>query len=192
MSAQRCSFLGFLGLTILSAGLLVFASPAHAQTRKKSISISGVRQNFRNPPSYSTSGGTLGGRGEWAKQNWLIIDVDKDPDTHGCQVSGQEQSERGIVYFMCDPKRPGVTLPTPRGTRRWEFVVKQNESAEKMTSDCMVKELLAPWGDADEMNVVRKTIYTFHARIAKQFRVGNVFLVGDAAHLTPPFAGQGS
>jgi len=38
---------------------------------------------------------------------------------------------------------------------------------------------------------VRKTLYTFHARIAETWRVDRVFLAGDAAHLTPPFAGQG-
>ena len=33
--------------------------------------------------------------------------------------------------------------------------------------------------------------YVFRARIASTFRVGPVFLLGDAAHLTPPFIGQG-
>jgi 3-(3-hydroxy-phenyl)propionate hydroxylase len=44
---------------------------------------------------------------------------------------------------------------------------------------------------ADELNVVRVAEYTFRAKIANQWRRGNVFLLGDAAHLTPPFIGQG-
>ena len=39
--------------------------------------------------------------------------------------------------------------------------------------------------------MIRVTEYTFSAQIADRWRRGNVFLLGDAAHLTPPFIGQG-
>lgn len=118
--------------------------------------------------------------GQTYKQDWLILDVANDP-----------VKDRRDIRFLCDPDRPAVTLPTPDNTRRWEFVVKGNETNEQVCSDEFVRELLKPWGDIDDMDITRKTVYTFHAVQAKEFKKGNIFLVGDAAHLTPPFAGQG-
>ena len=60
-----------------------------------------------------------------------------------------------------------------------------------MESDARVSELLAPWGGPSAMTIERKAVYRFHARTADAFRKGRVFLAGDAAHITPPFAGQG-
>lgn len=113
-------------------------------------------------------------------QDWLVVDVKNDP-----------VKDRSFMQFMCDPNRPGVTLPTPNGSRRWEFVVKKNEHKSFINSESSIRELLRPWGNIDDMEITRKSVYTFHAVVADQFRIGNVFLLGDAAHLTPPFAGQG-
>ena len=38
---------------------------------------------------------------------------------------------------------------------------------------------------------MRLAEYTFRARLADSWRDRRVFLLGDAAHLTPPFIGQG-
>ena len=57
-----------------------------------------------------------------------------------------------------------------------------------------LRPLIAPW-TADvansDLTLLRVTEYTFRAQIADRWRRGNVFILGDAAHLTPPFIGQG-
>ena len=65
------------------------------------------------------------------------------------------------------------------------------ETHDEVLEFDVVQELLRPYREIAAKDIVRKTIYTFHARIADQFRVGRILLAGDAAHLTPPFAGQG-
>lgn len=53
------------------------------------------------------------------------------------------------------------------------------------------RDLLAASGPDADAPVVRRQVYTFHARVADKWRSRRIFLAGDAAHLSPPFAGQG-
>jgi 3-(3-hydroxy-phenyl)propionate hydroxylase len=44
---------------------------------------------------------------------------------------------------------------------------------------------------SERREVVRRTVYTFHALLAERWRARRCFLLGDAAHMMPPFAGAG-
>jgi 3-(3-hydroxy-phenyl)propionate hydroxylase len=122
-------------------------------------------------------GSTLGG--STYDKRWLIIDL----------ASTKERLRQTRV--VCDPGRPFLTLPGPAGVRRYEFMLHDDETDEVAASPEFVRELLAANGpDADEPTV-RRQVYAFHARIADKWKEGRVFLAGDAAHLSPPFAGQG-
>jgi len=118
-------------------------------------------------------------RGKTYGEDWIVIDALKDP-----------RPDR-VVEFICHPKRSSVSLPAPHGGRRWEFKLLPGETHEEALSDSTLQELLKDWGNIEDMDIERKVVYTFNARIAERFKEGNVFLLGDAAHLTPPFAGQG-
>jgi 3-(3-hydroxy-phenyl)propionate hydroxylase len=54
-----------------------------------------------------------------------------------------------------------------------------------------IRDLLAPWITDEDVEVERAVVYTFHARTAACWRAGRVLLAGDAAHVMPPFVGQG-
>ncbi len=118
--------------------------------------------------------------GDRLPQKWLVIDT---VDPH---LTGEPECR-----FFCDPQRPGMTLVRPGGERRWEWMLLPGESDEEMLDDSRIRELLAPHTDAAGVDIYRKCVYGFSAVVAERFSEGRVFLAGDAAHMTPPFAGQG-
>ena len=112
-------------------------------------------------------------------QDWLIVDaLDVPNPVDHCE-------------FICDPRRPTPHMVAPGGRQRWEFMLKPGERPEEMERPESVRRLLAPWCDVDQIRVERTAVYRFQAREARVFSAGRCFLAGDAAHVTPPFAGQG-
>lgn len=110
---------------------------------------------------------------------WLVVDTDQDDDPFW----------QTRVY--CDARRPVVEVPGPHRTRRFEFMLRPDETEEQVLSPQSLHTLLRPFKGDAPVSIVRKTVYTFHARVAERWQVGRVLLAGDAAHLTPPYAGQG-
>ena len=118
-------------------------------------------------------------KGQTYAEDWLVVDAfgAQNPIDH--------------VEFLCNHRRPTPHMTAPGGRERWEFMLQPGETRADMESDARVSELLAPWGGPTAMTIERKAVYRFHARTAKAFCKGRVFLAGDAAHVTPPFVGQG-
>ena len=114
--------------------------------------------------------------------DWLIADtVPKDPALLA-----------GVNLQRCDPARPTTLVSGGPGRRRWEWMLLPGETAEQVEEPQFVWDLLARSGIAPgEVTLERHTVYTFRARWAERWREGRVLLAGDAAHLMPPFAGQG-
>jgi 3-(3-hydroxy-phenyl)propionate hydroxylase len=118
--------------------------------------------------------------GDTAPVKWLVVDVEKD--TWNAPYSA--------VYTS--PVRPCMTIPLPFGYRRFEFQIRDEEDPEAFNETGNVNRLLKRfYPDSPVPPVVRSDVYWHHSRTAASFGVGRVFLVGDAAHLQPPFFGQG-
>jgi 3-(3-hydroxy-phenyl)propionate hydroxylase len=118
------------------------------------------------------------------EQHWLVADVMTDVELN--QWDG--------VHQVCNPVRAATYMRIGPTRYRWEFRLLPGETADDYGTLAALRALIAPWVKdmpSDDLELVRVTEYTFRAHIANRWRDRNVFLLGDAAHLTPPFIGQG-
>jgi 3-(3-hydroxy-phenyl)propionate hydroxylase len=156
-----------VGATLVSAS---HTTEAHA---KFVVACDGGKSGIREALGIPMSGSTY-------DQRWLIVDM----------VGSTDRFRHTRVY--CDPARPALALPGPNGTRRYEMLILPGENPDDLVQETRVRHLLAHFSHEDaKLEIVRKVIYHFHARIAERWRTGRILLAGDAAHLSPPFAGQG-
>lgn len=132
----------------------------------------------------STSRGLLGVgyAGKTYAERWVVIDTEvlKEWDAHD------------RLRFHCNPAQPTVDCPTPLGHHRWEFPALSSEEDSALVSNAYIWKVLHDQGITEEhVRVLRAVVYSHHVRIADRWRVGRIFLAGDAAHAMPPWIGQG-
>jgi 3-(3-hydroxy-phenyl)propionate hydroxylase len=124
----------------------------------------------------------VGYAGRTYTERWVVIDtkVIREWDGHD------------RLRFHCNPARPTVDCPTPLGHHRWEYPARAGEDEKKLVTDEAVWEVLHQQGiTEDQVKILRAVIYSHHVRVADRWRVGRIFLAGDAAHAMPPWIGQG-
>ncbi|MFE7171299.1 bifunctional 3-(3-hydroxy-phenyl)propionate/3-hydroxycinnamic acid hydroxylase [Streptomyces sp. NPDC057616] len=117
-------------------------------------------------------------------QQWLVVDI-------RCRL---ELPAWNGVHQICDPQRAATFMRVGEDRYRWEFRLRTGEQPQPVTDRRRLLALIAPWTPGipeDDLHVLRTACYTFRAQVADRWRTGRVFLLGDAAHLTPPFIGQG-
>jgi len=155
-----------------------------------------IKNNINNETSKHTGSFLIGADGGSSKvrgslsikqvdlnynRDWIVIDV---------KLNGENKLNDKAIQ-ICDPKRLGTYIPTHLPFRRWEFLILNGEDKIEITKDSKIHELLRPWLEPSEYEIVRKAVYEFHSVLSEDFRKGNCFLLGDAAHQNPPFMGEG-
>ena len=120
------------------------------------------------------------------KADWLVIDI---LPNEGVALDIPPAAQ------WCNPERPTTIVPAGirdgRYYRRWEFMRLPDENVADLEDEALAWRLLAPWVRPDQATMVRNKVYTFRSLIAAGWRKNRVLIAGDAAHVMPPFMGQG-
>ncbi len=152
-----------------------------------------------------------GGRRETRRGRWLIGADGARSDVRqslGIEFDGFTWPERFLVVstpfdfhtvipdlvavsYLADPERWHFLLQIP-DLWRVMFPIAEHESDQLALDRDFAQALMAgivPGISGYEITHV--TLYKVHQRVAKTFRLGRAFLVGDAAHINNPLGGMG-
>ena len=114
---------------------------------------------------------------------WLVVDV-------LVNEKGLAKLPKTSVQY-CEPERPCTLVIGPQNHRRWEISLKPGEDPAHAATPAATWDFLKRWLTPEDGELWRQSSYRFHALVAERWREGRVFLAGDAAHMQPPFLGQG-
>jgi len=117
-------------------------------------------------------------------QNWLVIDG---------RARRPPRADLPLLRQFCEPEQPGMTMQMGPDHRRWSFMIFPGEKPEDaIRPDSVWRRLSRREGATpDEFDLIRVASYQFRSLVAERWRVGRIFLAGDAAHQMPPFLAQG-
>ena len=114
-------------------------------------------------------------------KEWIVVDIN---------FQDSYELEK-VARYICDPERPTI-FTTLKGNRiRIEFQLLAGENGKEIINENKYIGFISPLLIDKEYHIERAYIYKYRGNCARELRRKNIFLLGDAAHQMPPFAGQG-
>ncbi|ETI26137.1 hypothetical protein G647_02914 [Cladophialophora carrionii CBS 160.54] len=191
----------------LSAPFLVGADGKTGYVRKRYLEPKGVVMEKCKESDYDET---------WVALNWQIsLPTQKThPEFPLWRLGYTPEQVYDLFFpkqfrFLCNHKRPSVCgrfgLKADR-LWRFEFVILPGEDGHKMATPEETSKIIYPyithpgsWYGLEQpvrfpedcIKTLRSRPFSFVARSCNKWSIGRVVLAGDAAHVFPPFGGQG-
>jgi 3-(3-hydroxy-phenyl)propionate hydroxylase len=132
------------------------------------------------------------GRESWPFRGaWLTFDATRKrelPNFFGISPNGS------VAVIFCAPEgRAHSIIPLGTDHVRFNFEVEPDTPSDgALHLEIALPLLKSVYGlTEDDVEVYRQAVYTFEGKVANTWRIGRIFLTGDAAHVMTPFQGQG-
>ncbi len=114
-------------------------------------------------------------------KEWLVVDIN---------LQDSYELEK-VVRYICDPERPTIFTTLTEDWIRLEFQLLAGESGKEIINENKYIKFISQLLTDKKYQIERTYIYRYRGNFTKELRRKNIFLLGDAAHQIPPFAGQG-
>jgi 3-(3-hydroxy-phenyl)propionate hydroxylase len=111
-----------------------------------------------------------------------------------CERLRPLDSKFDVAYSISAPGRTIAYIPIGRNRMRFEFLINPDDDhTELLVPEIGYDFLNQAYGlTQEDVRIYRQVVYPFEGKLAHQWRKGRAFIAGDAAHLMPPFLGQGA
>ncbi|MEM9173871.1 MAG: bifunctional 3-(3-hydroxy-phenyl)propionate/3-hydroxycinnamic acid hydroxylase [Myxococcota bacterium] len=121
-------------------------------------------------------------------EDWLVVDADADPEYYETIPDGAIfVRDADLAAVVCKGLHGHVRFDALRLDGKADF--RDAEVDRDYTEDS--RELIGRHFDPSRFTITRQAPYRFYAGMPARWRRDRLFVAGDAAHQTPPFAGQG-
>jgi len=140
------------------------------------IAADGARSTVRTALGLDFAGLTY-------EHRYLLLSVDAPIEEHFPDICH--------VNYIADPHEHLMLLRIPDLWRVMFEVHPQTGEGEALSDAFVSARLSSLLGEVSLDQVRSRQLYRVHQRVAESFRVGPVFLVGDAAHVNSPIGGMG-